>query len=689
MLEEFKKNLKTIARSLPYLWDNHSEFYIRTRTIYSTILTALISGINVSSPIILKSAIDMLGNREHTTIFDLPPIALLISYGSLWTTGQILTQHRSNVMEPVIQNAACKLSLDIIKHLYNLPLDYHKKRKTGAIIENIEKSLYSIGNLITNALINTTSISIDVIAATIIMSVWYGYKYSLSLGGILALYALATALLTTKATLAQIESNKVSQIAISRIIDGLLNYETIQYFNSKNYELQECNTLLKKRAKDIGYSNITANNVLIAQCLSLGLGITLLTTLTGMSILADGDYDVSDFILINTYLLQFVWPLNSLGYFVRDARRALTDLFDVFDLLDEKSDRQNDPAKSLLKISECKLTFSKVCFNYENGNSILNNISFETSPGKTLAIVGENSVGKSTLANLLFRFYTPASGKILIDGQDIQHTYLISFRNHIAIIPQEILLFDNTIWYNIKYGSENATDEEIYNVSRKCGLDRIISKLPQKYDTLVGERGLMVSGGTRQLIGIARAILKNPLIYVFDEPTSSLSIKSEKIIRHVTQEISKSAIVIIIAHRLSTILHADEIIVLDKGRIIERGRHEELVQHNGYYSRLWFTQSHYENSNLYHDESYLPESQNDDVVIEIESSNLEPDEDDRIKFQIQSIEEDGKSEKTALQSNSNLSGSWASFFNLKPLRRNDYENLDKTSPEKSHSCIIL
>ena len=435
---------------------------------------------------------------------------------------------------------------------------------------------------------------IEIAAAAITLIYLYGLTYGLLLATVFAVFIYFTIKATNwSVNTLRVGNEKTSQ-ATTKLFDSITNYEAIRSFCSQEFEYKRCDQYLREREDAMTKQHATVELVMLGQGVIIGLALILFTYLSGTSILS-GKLIVGDFVLINAYLLQFMGPLGNFGHLFRDVNEGLTNLEDVLRIIDEKPEVKDQPNATALKLNNGAIIFEKVSFSYDPRRPILKNITFEIPAKKTTAIVGTSGAGKSTIANLLFRYYDPSSGNILIDDQNIRSITQHSLQSNIGIVSQNTALFNDTLRYNIIYGNPLATDDELQQTILHAHLDTLIQSLPEGLDTVIGEHGLKLSGGEKQRVAIARVLLKKPAIFIFDEATSSLDTKTERIIQQNIEEISHNTTTLIIAHRLSTIVHADQILVLDQGQLVEQGTHEELLQQKGVYAQLWSKQIHREN----------------------------------------------------------------------------------------------
>ena len=576
---------KTIQLLFPFLWPkNHNGLKIR---IVLAIVFLLLSKItNLISPPILGSVVDSLtdlteGMHELTII----PIALIIAYGLSRIATKLFGELRNAIFSKVSQNAIRQLTLNTFAHLHSLSLQFHLNRKTGALSKFIDRGTKGVDFLMNYVLFNVIPTIIEIFFVAGILFVLYGFKYAVVTLVTILLYIYLTYIITQWRLKFRRRMNEADNMVSSKLVDSLLNYETVKYFNNENYEFDRLDNSLKdyegaavENEFSLSYLNITQTVVIIT-------GITLMLSMSVFDIKA-GAISIGGFVVINAYMFQLYQPLNFFGSVYRNIRQSLTDMENLFSLWSEKPYETNQNT-NLLQSTEASIRFENVSFDYDVRRTIIQNISFEVPDGKKVAIVGPTGAGKSTISRLLFKFYNPKSGSIYVNNQNIKEISQQSLRKIIGVVPQDTVLFNETIYYNISYGNPEASEKEIYEAAKNADIHEFIKTLPDGYNTLVGERGLKLSGGEKQRVAIARAILKKPSIFFFDEATSALDTTTEKEIQKNLEMISNNKTTLVIAHRLSTAADADNIIVLDKGKIIEQGRHEELLKLNGKYSEMW------------------------------------------------------------------------------------------------------
>ena len=576
---------KTIQLLFPFLWPkNHNGLKIR---IVLAIVCLLLSKItNLISPPILGSVVDSLtdlteGVHELTII----PIALIIAYGLSRIATKLFGELRNAIFSKVSQNAIRQLTLNTFAHLHSLSLQFHLNRKTGALSKFIDRGTKGVDFLMNYVLFNVIPTIIEIFFVAGILFVLYGFKYAVVTLVTILLYIYLTYIITQWRLKFRRRMNEADNMVSSKLVDSLLNYETVKYFNNENYEFDRLDNSLKdyegaavENEFSLSYLNITQTVVIIT-------GITLMLSMSVFDIKA-GAISIGGFVVINAYMFQLYQPLNFFGSVYRNIRQSLTDMENLFSLWSEKPYETNQNT-NLLQSTEASIRFENVSFDYDVRRTIIQNISFEVPDGKKVAIVGPTGAGKSTISRLLFKFYNPKSGSIYVNNQNIREISQQSLRKIIGVVPQDTVLFNETIYYNISYGNPEAAEQEIYEAAKNADIHEFIKTLPDGYNTLVGERGLKLSGGEKQRVAIARAILKKPSIFFFDEATSALDTTTEKEIQKNLEMISNNKTTLVIAHRLSTAADADNIIVLDKGKIIEQGRHDELLKLNGKYSEMW------------------------------------------------------------------------------------------------------
>lgn len=576
---------------LPYLWSK--DFNIRLRVVSSLICLLLAKLINVFVPIVYKYVIDSLNKQLAFSVI----IGIIFVYGGTKIFVQIFNELRNIIFSKVGHQATRLIALNVFRHMHNLSMRFHIMRKTGGLSRSIERGTKGIEAVLRYSLFNIFPTSIEIILVSGMLWYVYGIWFSVTILITMLVYVIYTFLISTwRLSFARV-MNQSDNTANNRAIDSLLNFETVKYFGNEEYEALKFNEALQIYEKSATKTTNSLSILNIGQDIIISLGLVALMILSANAI-SQNKMTVGDLIMVNTYLFQLSIPLSILGFAYREIKNALVSMEDMFNLLNIPAEVEDAPNAKELIISKGEITFKDVNFFYNLERPILHDISFTIESGKTLAIVGSSGAGKSTISRLLFRFYDINSGSIFIDGQDIREVTQSSLRKAIGIVPQDTVLFNDTIYYNIAYGNIAASYDEVIAASKNAHIHEFIMKLPEGYDTQVGERGLKLSGGEKQRIAIARTILKNPSIYIFDEATSSLDTKTEKLIQASLKEIFAHHTTLIIAHRLSTIIDADEIIVLDNGYIVERGSHKTLLGHKGYYAELWYKQQEEEEKGI-------------------------------------------------------------------------------------------
>lgn len=571
----------TLKTLLPYLLE------WKWRVLFALLSLVAAKMANVGVPLVLKQLIDKLapmpGNPAYALVV---PIGLLVAYGLLRLSATVFTELREFFFARVTQRAVRTIALKVFRHLHALSLRFHLNRQTGGVTRDIERGTRGISSLVSYTLF---SILPTIVEITLVLG-YLSYQYDIWFSGItvvaLVTYVIFTILITEWRTHFRRTMNDLDSKASTKAIDSLLNYETVKYFGNEEYEASRYDQGLQnyERAAVRSQTSLTLLNT--GQSLIIAIAVTLILWRATLGV-TEGSMTLGDLVLVNAFMIQLYIPLNFLGVLYREIKQSLADMEKMFALLDQHRDVADVVNAQALALSSAELTFSHVDFSYEANRQILFDIDFVVSAGTTTAVVGHSGSGKSTLARLLFRFYDVNSGAILIDGQDIRQVTQISLRNSIGIVPQDTVLFNDSIAYNIAYGRPGAAQEEIIAAAKAAYIHDFIVSLPDGYETTVGERGLKLSGGEKQRVAIARTLLKNPAILVFDEATSALDSRAEQAIQLQLKEIARNRTTLVIAHRLSTVADADQILVMDQGRIVERGTHAQLLAAGTVYAQMW------------------------------------------------------------------------------------------------------
>ncbi|MGA9851327.1 MAG: ABC transporter ATP-binding protein/permease [Gammaproteobacteria bacterium] len=575
------KTSHTLRSLLPFIW----EFRGRAMLALAFLVIAKIATVLI--PLALKHLVDDLNPAHHAAL--VLPLALLIGYGALRFASILFGELRDLVFEFAALRAVRRIALRVFRHLHDLDLAFHLERQTGGLSRDIERGTRGISFVLSFMLFNILPTLLE-IAMVLGIFLWnFSAWFAVIIIASVAIY-IAFSIAVTEWRMQHVRRmNEQDSRANTRAVDSLLNYETVKYFTNEDFEAGRYDNEMavwEKEALKTQYSLSTLNS---GQALIIALGVTAMMLLAGYEVV-HGRMTLGDFVMVNAYMVQLFMPLNFLGFVYREMKRSIVDMERMFALLDRNTQIADKPGAQVLNVRRGEIRFENLRFGYGKDREILHGVSFSVPAGKKVAVVGPSGAGKSTLARLMFRFYDANDGRILIDGQDIRDVTRDSLRRHIGIVPQDTVLFNDTIYYNIAYGQPDANRSDIEQAADMANLKQFIDSLPQGYDTLVGERGLKLSGGEKQRVAIARAMLKNPPILLFDEATSSLDSNAEQAILVAMRELAEHRTSLVIAHRLSTIVDADEIVVLDKGAIVERGTHRELLRVGGLYAQLWALQ---------------------------------------------------------------------------------------------------
>mgnify|MGYP001819532858 FL=1 len=582
-----RSHWRTIGDLLPYLWPK-GEPELRLRVAAALVFLLIAKAATVSVPLFYKQAVDALAQPVGATTVAVlvVPLGIILAYGMARVLALSFQELRDALCATVAQRAIRSVALGIFQHLHALSLRFHLERQTGGLSRVIERGAKAIETLLGFSLFSVVPTFVELALSCGIL--WYFYGFEVA--GITFVTVIGYILYTYKVTEWRLrlrrEMNESDQAANSRAVDSLLNYETVKYFGNEEHEARRYDVGLRRYEVAATASKTSLSILNIGQAVIIAVGVTSLMLLAANRVVA-GTMTPGDFVAVNAYMMQLAQPLNIFGMVYREIKQSLVDMEAMFQLNLVPREVTDRAGAKPLAVDGAEVAFDDVAFSYDPDRQILRGVSFVIRPGETLAVVGPSGAGKSTLSRLLFRFYDVTGGAIRIDGQDLRDVTQASLRGAIGIVPQDSVLFNDTIGYNIRYGRPEASEAEVREAARLAHIEGFIESLPQGYETLVGERGLKLSGGEKQRVAIARTILKNPAILLFDEATSALDTKTEREIQANLREVSRGRTTLVIAHRLSTVVDADEIVVLEHGRVVERGRHAELLARDGAYAEMW------------------------------------------------------------------------------------------------------
>ncbi len=571
----------TLAKLLPYLWQ------YRWRVGFALAFLVAAKAANVGVPVLLKYLVDAMtippGSAQALLVV---PVGLIVAYGALRLSTSLFTELRELIFAKATEGTARSISLQVFRHLHALSLRFHLERQTGGMTRDIERGTRAVHSLISYSLYSIVPTIIEVTMVLTVLAVKFDAWFAWITIAALVVYITFTITVTEWRTQFRKQMNEIDSTAHSRAIDSLLNYETVKYFNNEDFEAKRYDENLERLRKAALKSQSTLSLLNTGQQLIIATALVAMLWRATLGV-AEGRLTLGDLVMVNAFMIQLYIPLNFLGVIYREIKQSLTDLDKMFVLLERNREVDDSPGAKPLQVTQGHVRFDKVSFGYDANRPILHELSFEIPPGKTVAVVGPSGAGKSTLARLLYRFYDISGGSLSIDGQDIRQVTQSSLRGAVGIVPQDTVLFNDTVEYNIAYGRPGASRDEVEGAAKAAHIHAFIASTPKGYETMVGERGLKLSGGEKQRVAIARTLLKNPPILIFDEATSALDSANERAIQAELKSVSQGKTALVIAHRLSTVVDAHEIVVLEAGRIVERGPHAELLARNGRYAQMW------------------------------------------------------------------------------------------------------
>ena len=579
--------MTTLRRVVPYLWPE-GQGWVKRRVVIALLFLLAAKLVSVSTPYLYKLAVDRLGGTapEPGLILGLGAVGLVVAYGLARLGSVVFGEMRDAVFVRVGQRAIRRLAIETFTHIHQLSLRYHITRKTGGLSRIIERGVKGVDFLLRFMLFSIGPLILELTMVAGIFAWVFGWQYAAVVLVTITLYVWFTFKVTEWRVKLRREMNDQDTDANQKAIDSLLNFETVKYFNAETREADRYDGAMRQYETAAVKTGLSLSFLNMGQAFLITTGLVIVMAMSALGVRA-GTLTVGDFVMVNAYMIQITMPLNFLGTVYREIRQALVDMGEMFALLGQPAEITDAPDAKPLQVRAGEITFDNVHFAYEPQREILKGVSFTLKPGQKLALVGHSGSGKSTIGRLLFRFYDVTSGAVRIDGQDIRSVTQSSLHAQIGVVPQDTVLFNDTIRYNIAYGKAEATEAEIVAAARAARIHDFVMRLPEGYDTKVGERGLKLSGGEKQRVGIARTLLKNPPILILDEATSALDTQTERSIQESLAEMGQGRSVITIAHRLSTIADADQILVMEEGRVIERGTHDDLLEAGGVYAAMW------------------------------------------------------------------------------------------------------
>jgi len=582
-------HLRALLRIAPYLWPKN-ETELRIRVVAALVLVAAAKAVGVLVPFAYARAVDALAPKDGIGAAITVPVALLLAYGALRVMSSVFAELRNAIFAKVQARAGRRVALEVFEHLHALSMRFHMDRATGGLSRVIERGVRGIATSLNFLLFNIIPTIVEILFVAAILWWVFAASFAITMLATIIAYVAFTLLFTNWRLRFRRTMNETDEEANTKAVDSLLNYETVKYFGNEGHEARRYNESLTRYERAYVTSETTLNMLNAGQAIIMAVGLTVTMLLAGSGIAA-GTMTVGDLVMVNTYLIQLYLPLNILGFAYREIKQGLTDMEQMFALLEVPAEVRDAPDAVPLAKGPGEIRFQDVQFGYRPDRQILKGVSFTVEPGRMLAIVGPTGAGKSTVSRLLFRFYDATGGAVTVDGQDVRSVTEASLRAAMGVVPQDTVLFNDTIRYNIAYGRPGATDDEVEAAARAAQVHDFVLRLPEGYATRVGERGLKLSGGEKQRVAIARTILKDPRILILDEATSALDTRTEQEIQAALRDVARNRTTLVIAHRLSTVVEADEIIVLQDGRIAERGTHASLTAADGLYAEMWRRQA--------------------------------------------------------------------------------------------------